>query len=234
MALTGPRTILCFGDSNTYGAVPTLARVGRHRFAQARRWTGILQRLLGSDWQVVEEGHPSRTTVFDDPIEGAHKNGLRALPVCLESHMPIDLVIIMLGTNDLKTRFALSAGDISDSIEVLVKAVQRSEAGSSGSAPAAMVIAPPPILEVGWLGEMFAGGTRKSGEFGLRFGEVAARCNAAFLDAATLVESSAIDGIHLDDDAHRILAAAVAGKVKELFGDRRPRSGRTAGRRRTN
>jgi lysophospholipase L1-like esterase len=234
MTVMVPRTILCFGDSNTYGAVPTLARIGRHRFAPARRWTGILQRLLGPDWQVVEEGHPSRTTVYDDPIEGAHKNGLRALPVCLETHMPIDLVIIMLGTNDLKHRFGASPGDMADSIEVLAKAVQRSEAGPGGAAPAVMVIAPPPILEIGWMGELFAGGAAKSRHFGPRFKEAAARCGAAFLDAGAIVESSTVDGIHLDEDAQRVLAGAVAEKIGNLFAARTPRDRRTGSRRQTN
>jgi lysophospholipase L1-like esterase len=219
LAVARQRTILCFGDSNTYGAVPTLARIGRHRFAPGRRWTGLLQRQLGSDWEVVEEGHPSRTTVWDDPIEGQHKNGLRALPVCLESHMPIDLVLIMLGTNDLKQRFAASPGDIADSIEVLVRSVQKSEAGRGGSAPAVMVIAPPPILEVDWLGEMFLGGAAKSREFGRRFRAAAERCDAAFLDAGTVVESSTVDGIHLDEGAHRVLATAVAGLVRKILGE---------------
>lgn len=74
------RTALCFGDSNTYGAVPTLTRGGGHRFAPDRRWPGILRRQLGSTWDVVEEGLPGRTTVREDPIEGGHKSGLRGLP----------------------------------------------------------------------------------------------------------------------------------------------------------
>jgi lysophospholipase L1-like esterase len=208
--VTRLRTILCFGDSNTYGAVPTLAVAGRHRFAPGRRWTGILRRLLGSDWEVVEEGHPSRTTVWDDPIEGWNKNGLKALPICLESHMPIDIVLIMLGTNDLKQRFNASPRDVTDAVEVLVKTVQRSETGRGGAAPGVMLVAPPPMQEVGWIGEIFRGGAAKSRELGTRFKEVAERCGAAFLDAGTVVESSAVDGIHLDEDAHRALAAAMA------------------------
>ena len=160
----GARTLLCFGDSNTYGAVPTLARVGRHRFAPDRRWPGILRKQLGAGWQVIEEGHPSRTTLRDDPIEGSHKNGLRGLPISLESHMPVDLVILMLGTNDLKWRFAASPSDIADSIEVIAKAVMASETGPGGTAPAVMIIAPPPMQEVDWLAEMFLGGAAKSME----------------------------------------------------------------------
>lgn len=212
--MAGGRTILCYGDSNTYGAVPTLARVGRHRFTPDRRWPGILRKQLGPDWLVVEEGHPSRTTLRDDPIEGSHKNGLRALPISLESHMPIDLVILMLGTNDLKQRFGASPSDIADSLEVLAKVVQASEAGPGGAAPALMIIAPPPMLEVDWLGEMFVGAARKSLEFGARMAEVAARCRAVFLDAGTIVETSTVDGVHLEADAHRVLGAAVARIVE--------------------
>lgn len=217
--MAGVRTVLCFGDSNTYGAVPTLARVGRHRFAPDRRWPGIVRKQLGPGWQVVEEGHPSRTTLRDDPIEGSHKNGLRALPIALESHMPIDLVVLMLGTNDLKQRFAASPSDIADSVEVVAKAVQASEAGPGGSAPAVMIIAPPPMLEVDWLAEMFVGGAQKSLEFGARMAEVATRCGAAFLDAGTLIESSTVDGVHLEAEAHHALGSAVARLVVDLFPD---------------
>ncbi len=213
------RTVLCFGDSNTYGAVPTLARIGRHRFAPDRRWPGIVRKQLGARWEVVEEGHPSRTTLRDDPIEGSHKNGLRALPVALESHMPIDLVVLMLGTNDLKHRFAASPSDIAESVEVVANAVRSSEAGPGGTAPAIVIVAPPPIAEVDWLGEMFVGGAAKSRELGPRLAEVATRCRATFLDAATLVESSAVDGIHLDAESHRVLGSAVARLVEGLFPD---------------
>lgn len=211
------RTILCFGDSNTYGAVPTLARVGRHRFAPDRRWPGILRRTLGSGWDVIEEGQPSRTTVWDDPIEGIHKNGLKALPVCLESHMPLDLVILMLGTNDLKHRFSVTASDIANSIEVLIKAVQRSEAEPSGAAPAVLAVAPPPIQEVDWFAEMFLGGAAKSARLAGLIGQAASRSGAAFVDAAELVEASAVDGIHLDSDAHRALGVELSRVVQAMF-----------------
>jgi lysophospholipase L1-like esterase len=148
--------------------------------------------------------------------------------------MPIDLVIIMLGTNDLKHRFGVSPGDIADSIEVLVKAVQKSEAGPGGAAPAAMVVAPAPIIEVGWIGELFTGGAAKSRQLGARFEEVAARCNVPFLDAAAIVESSTVDGIHLDEDAQRALAGAVAEKVASLFGVRPAARRRRGGARQTN
>jgi lysophospholipase L1-like esterase len=176
-----------------------------------------MRRLLGSGWDVVEEGLPGRTTVHDDPIEGQHKNGLKALPVSLESHMPVDLAILVLGTNDLKHRFSLTASDIADSIELLIRTVQRSEAGPAGAAPAVLVIAPPPIQEVDWLGEMFLGGAAKSQRLPRLIGEAAKRTSVALLDAADLVESSAVDGIHLDSDAHRVLGTKVTAMVRELL-----------------
>lgn len=211
------RSILCFGDSNTYGAVPTLARNGRHRFAPDRRWPGVMRRQLGAGWEIVEAGQPSRTTLRDDQIEGAHKNGAMALPICLESHMPLDAVILMLGTNDLKQRFGASASDIADSVEVLIRLTQRSEAGPAGSAPAVILVTPPALSEVDWLGEMFRGGAAKSRLLPPLYAAVAKRTGAALVDASVMVEPSVIDGIHLESDAHRCLGTEIARVVKELL-----------------
>src|SRR5690606_15090841 len=167
--------------------VPSLAWGGGHRFAPDRRWPGVLKRLLGAGWDVIEEGLPSRTTVRDDPIEGEHKNGLRALPICLESHMPLDLVILMLGTNDLKHRFAATASDIADSIEILVQTIRRSSAGPSGEAPAIIVVSPAPIQEVGRLAGMFQDGAAKSQELARLVREMAGRSDVTFFDAGEIV-----------------------------------------------
>ena len=102
------KTILCYGDSNTYGLKPDSSQ----RYPRDVRWTGILQKKLGEDYYVIEEGLSGRTTLWDDPIE-EHKNGKTYLLPCLESHSPINLVVLMLGTNDLKTRFSLTPFDLS-------------------------------------------------------------------------------------------------------------------------
>ncbi len=122
------RTLLCYGDSNTHGTLPmpTLDALGR--YDRDTRWPGQLQKLL-PDWHVIEEGHPGRTTVHDDPIEGPHRNGLTVLPSILESHREIDAVILMLGTNDLKGRFSLNATDIALALEKLVLVIKASLAG---------------------------------------------------------------------------------------------------------
>lgn len=215
--MTQAKTVMCFGDSNTYGAIPTLARTGRHRFAPDRRWPGVMRKGLGAGWDVIEEGHPGRTTVHEDPIEGPHKSGIKALPVLLETHMPLDAIVLALGTNDLKHRFSLTPNDVADSIEVLVRLIQRSEAGDGGAAPKVLVVAPPPLLEVDWFGQMFLGGAEKSKHLGRLFREAAKRSGVAFLDAGALIESSTVDGIHFESDAHRVLGTEIAKAVQALM-----------------
>ncbi|MFT3850616.1 MAG: SGNH/GDSL hydrolase family protein [Propionivibrio sp.] len=152
------RQILCFGDSNTWGYAP----ISAERYPRDVRWTGVMAAQLGSRFHVVEEGQNGRTTVWDDPLEGGHKNGLTYLTACLESHHPIDLVILMLGTNDLKARFALPALDIAAGGERLVQTIQHTGWGVDGKAPAILLAAPPPIDPQGDLAEMFAGAREKS------------------------------------------------------------------------
>ena len=209
------KTILCYGDSNTHGAVPMEDIDDNRRFGPTERWTGVMRGILGPDWHVVEEGLPGRTTVLDDPIEGLYKNGLTYLPPCLESHRPIDVVTIALGTNDLKTRFGMPAGDIADGAGVLVETVA-AVLGRYGQSAKVLLIAPPPILEVGCLADMFAGGAAKSQAFARHYAAVARRFGAAFLDAGSVIASSKIDGIHFDAAEHQALGKAVAAAVRQL------------------
>ena len=119
----------------------------RRRFAKILRWPEVMAALLGDTWEVVAEGHPGRTAVFDDPIEGAHKNGLRCLQALLESHRPLDLVIVMLGTNDLKARFNATASDIALGLQRLVVEIRRCDSGPDGAAPQVLLAAPVPIVK---------------------------------------------------------------------------------------
>ena len=210
------RTILCYGDSNTHGTkpMPDLGAMGR--FGRDVRWTGQLAALLPG-WQVIEEGLPGRTTVHDDPIEGAHRNGLAVLPAILESHRPIDVVILMLGTNDLKQRFSVTALDIALSLEKLVLAIRASGCGPQGRAPGVILVAPPPILEVQDLGAMFAGGEAKSHELGPRLAALARGLGVPFIDAGALIGVSEMDGIHYDEPAMAALAQAFAQAVTAHF-----------------
>jgi lysophospholipase L1-like esterase len=206
------KTILCYGDSNTWGWNPET----ESRYARDERWSGVLRQDLGEGYLVIEEGLNGRTTVWDDPIEG-YKNGKEYLIPCLETHKPLDLVIIMLGTNDLKTRFSVPACDIAAGAGVLVDLVLKSETGRDGSAPLALLIAPPPLGKLSGFAEMFEGGSAKSLGVGRHYRLVAEENGCAFLDAAQAIVSSGIDGIHLDLSEHRKLGHAVASLVQDLL-----------------
>ena len=125
------RSILCFGDSNTHGQIPGMGPLDR--YAREQRWPGILQAQLGAGWHVIEEGLSGRTTVHDDPIEGAHKNGRLYLRPCLQSHAPLDLVILMLGTNDLKVRFHMPPSEVAMGIGCLVYDIKELAPGPRGA-----------------------------------------------------------------------------------------------------
>ncbi len=152
------KTILCYGDSNTWGSDPETG----DRFPEDTRWPGVVRRTLGDGYHVIEEGLPGRTTVREDPIEGEHKNGRAYLRPCLESHRPIDLVTLMLGTNDLKQRFGSSASDIAQGAASLAEMALRSGCGPGGGAPAVLLVAPPPVGRLTDMGQMFEGAGRKS------------------------------------------------------------------------
>lgn len=212
------RSLLLFGDSNTHGTMPMPDLDFDGRFDRDERWAGRLAKLL-PDWEVIAEGHPGRTTVHDDPVEGAHRNGLTVLPALLESHRPLDLVLVMLGTNDLKERFSVNAGDIAHSLERLVRVIRTSETGPGGGAPGVLLVAPPPILEVGCLAGMFAGGVAKSQGLAREIGAAARRAGVAFLDAGQVVQVSPVDGIHYGDEANPALAEAFAAAIRAHFPD---------------
>lgn len=206
------KRILCYGDSNTWGYDP----ITKDRFDQATRWTGVLGKMLGNGYLIIEEGLNGRTTVWDDPIEG-YKNGRDYLIPCLETHRPLDLVIIMLGTNDLKKRFSLSAFDIAEGAGVLVGIVQESRAGTGQNAPPVLLLAPPPTTMLTEYAEMFEGAECKSRNFSGHYSRIAQKKGCAFLDTAAVIVSSPLDGIHFEENEHYKLGKTVAEKVRELI-----------------
>ncbi len=213
------RTILCYGDSNTFGADPFWITnpEGGGRFPDDVRWPGVLDRKLGDGYRVIEEGLPGRTTVRDDPVEGAHKNGMTYLLPCLESHRPLNLVVVMLGSNDLKGRFAASASDIAQGAGMLAGVVQMSGAGPDGGAPKVLLIAPPPVGKLTGFAEMFKGAEEKSRRFSEHYRWFTERLGCGFFDASEAIVSSDVDGLHLEADEHRKLGEAVAAVVKRML-----------------
>jgi len=207
------KTIVCFGDSNTWGYDPAT----RERFPQDVRWTGVLQRTLGDGYKVIEEGLNGRTTNVDDPME-AHRNGLAYLPPCLESHKPFDLVTIMLGTNDLKARFGRSGSDIAEAAASLAGIAQRLPVGPAGTSPKVLLMAPPPVALLTDYAELFTGAEEKSRRFAQHYRTYAGWYDAPVLDAGEVIRCSDLDGIHFEADKHRELGEAVAREIARLLG----------------
>ncbi|GHV19918.1 hydrolase [Spirochaetia bacterium] len=213
------KTILCFGDSNTYGYIPASG----DRYDHKTRWPMVLKEILnkGCDggnpaWWVVEEGLNGRTTSFDDPVE-LDRNGLKIITPILKSHKPVDIVAVMLGTNDLKRRFNPSAYDIAQGMLNVVKAVQYSETGPAGAPPKVLVICPPPVSEMPFFDDVFSGSAPVSKKLAGYYKQIACEAGVEFLDAGTVIKSSAKDGIHLEAEEHRKLACAVAEVVRKEF-----------------
>lgn len=210
------KNILCYGDSNTWGYNPA----NGERFGPEIRWPGVLKNELGNGYLVIEEGLNGRTTVWDDPLHGGFKNGKEYLIPCLASHKPLEMVILFLGTNDLKSRFSLTASEISSGIRTLVEVVCKSNSGIDEKPPRLLVVAPPLIGKVpnsSRFSEEFEGAKEKSRKLGIYFKEVAHEYDCEFLDASKLVKSSEIDGIHLDLDQHIKLGYAITEKVLEIL-----------------
>jgi lysophospholipase L1-like esterase len=207
------KTILCYGDSNTYGYNGET----ESRYPLEERWVTVMARELGDDYHVIAEGLNGRTTIWPDPVEGEYKSGKTYLVPCLESHHPIDLIVLMLGTNDLKHRFGLSAWDIARSIETLLELIGGTTFGPDGMPPEVLLVCPAPTCVRGTVfEEMFDGADEKSVHLARYYGEVADVYGAAFLDAGTVVKSSQVDGIHLDASELPKLGRAIAAAVREV------------------
>ncbi len=208
------RTILCYGDSNTFGHPGDATG----RYPRSVRWTGRLQALLGGEYYVIEEGMNGRTTVWDDPIE-PFRNGMATLIPSLISHMPIDLVIMALGVNDLKKRFDVTPYDIFASMKLMVETIQNTQAGVCFQPPEILLLPPAPIRDVGnkKFSQLYAGGFEKTPEVVSYYKELAELKKIEFLDPTDKIEVSEYDGIHLTKESHEVLAGLLANKIKSIF-----------------
>ena len=194
--------ILCYGDSNTWGYLPSQG-VEEQRYSPDLRWTGVLQALLGKQYKVVEEGLNSRTTDLDY-LDKQGRNGLTLLPSVLKQHSPLDLVILLLGSNDLKAQFNRSAERIGEGVDKLIDCTINP---CADAVPRISVLSPPtPKFENVYAEYKYPGLEEKARKLGPIYQAVAQAKGASFIDLAPEIESSSVDGIHLDAEQHRKLA----------------------------
>ena len=213
--------IVCLGDSNTHGycADPGDCADGGIRFNEDERWTKRLQKALGEDYLVIEEGLSGRTTCFDDPVH----EGLSALNYvypCLMSHCPVDLLVIMLGTNDTKDRFGCTAQLIALGMARLVAKAKSTDCWAGGK-PNILVVAPPPIGEQMVTSPvqpvMGDSCVEKSRLLAGYYREQCDLLGVHFLDAGQIgCEFNQVDFMHLTNRGHAQLAAALAQLVPQL------------------
>ncbi len=203
------QTVLCFGDSNTWGVTPG----GGDRLPRDVRWPGVLQALLGAGYRVIEEGLNGRTATLEHPfVEG--RSGKPYLLPCCRSHAPLDLVIVYLGTNDLADRYNLSGADVAGACASLVSVVRAAHCGREGADPRVLLVCPPSIRATGPDAAEYEGMAARSREIGRRFEEEARAAGAELLDLEGMVSYSRDDPIHLEADGHRRVAEIVAPLVR--------------------
>lgn len=209
--------LLTFGDSNTHGTPPIIDRAEYRRFAKGIRWPTVTHAALGSDWELVEEGLPGRTAQFDDPVMGDYMNARPALRMGLQSHGPIDVMTLMLGTNDVKTRFATTPEQVTAGVAGLLDVAMSLDYQARHGGFRILLICPPPVVETGPIKTEFWGGAARSQALAPHYRALAASRGIGFLDAGQVIEVSPIDGVHFDETAHAKLGEAVAKSVADLI-----------------
>lgn len=210
------KTILCYGDSLTWGFnAETLTR-----HALADRWPSVLQAELGGDYHVTADGLNGRTTAYDDNLAGEDRNGARTFPTVLGTHSPLDLVIVMLGSNDMKPWIHGNPLGAAYGMKRLVQIARGHPYPQGAPAPKLLLVAPPPVSRTNnsEYAAMFEGSDAASRQLGDAYKRIADEMGCAFFDAATAARTAPFDGVHLDAANTRAIGTALAPLVRQKLG----------------
>ena len=207
--------VLCFGDSLTWGFDP----VNRIRFDEDNRWPRVMGKILGDDYEIIEEGQNGRTIATDDPSEG-EKNGLKYIGPCLETHTPLDIVIIMLGSNDCKRKFSYSSMDIAGEMQIMLEKIKAYNEFRCQNRFKIILVSPPVISESikdSWLGDSFGyeNACNVSAELAEWYEKLAGMYGTLFVDASKVVKASDADGCHMDPDNQIKFGQTLAEFIQE-------------------
>lgn len=218
--MSDKKSILCYGDSLTWGWIPVVEGAPTYRYPFEQRWAGVMASQLGDGFHIIEEGLSARTTSLDDPND-PRLNGSHYLPAALASHLPLDLVIVMLGTNDTKSFFHRTSYEIANGMAKLVGQIGAS-AGGVGTpypAPKTLVVAPPPLTPMPhpFFQGMFGGGHEKTAELGEQYKNMADFMKVEFLNAGDFITTDGVDGIHFTAQNNMDLGKAIAKKVHDIL-----------------
>ncbi len=206
------KTILCFGDSNTWGA----NLKDGSRYPRSVRWPSVLQTLLGENYEVINEGLSGRTFVACDP-QKTYRTGITHLIPILKTHDPADWIVIMLGTNDVKANHNLNAEDISTHLEQTIQLTQDNNINLKRTPKIIIVCPPSPVTpDSGKIDPRMTRAPEIFKALPSLYKQVSERYHCDYLNAGDYISSSKIDGYHLDADAHLKLAEVIAKRVKNL------------------
>lgn len=218
------KTVVCYGDSNTWGYMPKViqpALDSMNRYPWGVRWTSVLQELLGSEYRVEENGLNGRTSFFECPF-GPHRNGLAELDAYMLSKMPVDLVVIMLGTNDTKDVFSPDSYVSARGIGRIVQLLQKSDYGLDGKGPEMLICTPIRMLDCmksGWLaGEFGKGALAVDAGLAVEYEKLAKAAGVHFIDIGAHVTADPADGIHMNEAGHRKVAELLNEKIRSILG----------------
>lgn len=228
-AVTGDvQRILVFGDSNSWGWIPQENAIPTERYSEENRWPGVAQQILGENYEIIVDGLSGRTTDVHDPgssLSGAGLNGAEALPAVIGSHLPLDLVVLFLGTNDTKVVFDHSPLRIGMGAASLISIVQNSgEFFGDGwyvyPAPRVLLVAPPPLGEPTVLAETFDDmSVERSEQLAAVYNLVAEQMGVAFFDAGEVIETDGVDAVHFSAETHQTLGEALAEEIQALMSE---------------
>ncbi|MDL2398604.1 SGNH/GDSL hydrolase family protein [Rhizobium mayense] len=210
------KTVLCYGDSLTWGY--NAETIDRHAFED--RWPSVLQKALGDQARMIPEGLNGRTTAFDDHLADCDRNGVKVLPTILQTHAPLDLVIIMLGTNDMKPVIAGSAFAALQGVSRLIQLVRSHTWGFEYDVPDILIVAPPPISETAnaAFAAHFLGAVKESAKLATLYRDLADELGCGFFDAGTVAVTTPLDGVHLDAENTRALGRGLEPIVRMMLG----------------
>lgn len=209
------KSILAFGDSLTWGFEAGTWK--RHPYES--RWPNVLAAGLGGKARVIEEGMNGRTTAYDDPTDAAELNGAKALPIMLKSHQPLDLVVIMLGTNDLKFAARCRAFDAALGMGRLIEIVQHYPFNDNYAPPQVLIVSPPALVKTTdeWFAELWDHAIEESKKLAYHYAKLAKDRGVHFFDAGSVAKADSTDGGHLDAANTRAIGAALVPVVKAIL-----------------
>jgi lysophospholipase L1-like esterase len=214
------KRVVCFGDFLTWGAMPNAEGRQVLRYPQDKRWTWIMASDFGSYVEVVEQGLCCRTTNIDDPLQ-PDINGANHIDYTLRTHAPLDIMIIMLGTNDTKCHYDRGPREIAFGLSSLVKRVLMGSACSSsdGSPPKTLIVAPPPLGAVvaPWQQQLFFGSRAKTEELAHEYKSMTESLGVSFLNSGQIISTDNTDGVSLSVEGNILLGHAIARKVMTML-----------------